>query len=741
MADNKNIVYKIHVDDSGSIATVRKLDGTIVATKLDVQALRKEFGNFAVSTKQATTIAAKDFDRFGKSVKSAKTDMHGVSAATGSASASVLEMGRAISDSNYGIRGMANNLSQLASNMVYTTKAAGGVLAGLKQIGKALLGPLGIILLIQAAIAYFEKLSMATELAADSLDAFESKSVTDASAKLMILRDALNSTTSSLEAKNRMIRKASEEYPELNLQLDENNKLTKDSVTLLDAQIDALMRNAKAKAIAEKATEAYKKLISEQVKTEAESLNWYNTIYQATKFRIQGEKALAGAVEQGAKDRQKAIDKAQEELDKYTKLLTQEEENGSTLLELLFGKDSKGKGSRALKVFKSKVLDLYTQFNSLRAEQRKLAEREEKDLLLIQQEAELKSLQQKYNKYKRERKIDLDAYLLRIKDLSNFEELKAKAQSIYDSDIGEARHNFYATQQKMLSKNNLELERLNEEHRDKERQAEFATRQNSIKNILTVYDEQKIAQSEAMLDLEEARIRQQEEITARFDEGSHERFLAEQELSQMRMDLQSQELNHELLILDAKQRANQEYINWVSGLSGILRDVAGENEAIAKIGLVLEKGAAIAGILVENAKSNAQVVLSAQAEKAGWMAKAAASLNPASTAAFMALSVKAGVDEKKRLLKNNITAGVSIASILATTLQSRSVSSSGGAGGDSQGRSFDFNLVGSTGQNQLAQAVGSQIQQPIRAYVVSSEITNQQQFDNQIQGTATIGDD
>ena len=67
----------------------------------------------------------------------------------------------------------------------------------------------------------------------------------------------------------------------------------------------------------------------------------------------------------------------------------------------------------------------------------------------------------------------------------------------------------------------------------------------------------------------------------------------------------------------------------------------------------------------------------------------------------------------------------------------------GGVGGGgslpSAGRTFDFNLAGSTGQNQLAQTIGGQVQQPIKAYVVSSEITNQQQFDNQIQGEVTIG--
>ena len=89
--------------------------------------------------------------------------------------------------------------------------------------------------------------------------------------------------------------------------------------------------------------------------------------------------------------------------------------------------------------------------------------------------------------------------------------------------------------------------------------------------------------------------------------------------------------------------------------------------------------------------------------------------------------------------KNNINAGISIASILATTFSSRGLGGSGGSGGGGGigggggGRTFDFNLAGSTGVNQLAGAVGGQFQQPIQAYVVSSQMTSQQQLDNIIQ--------
>ena len=65
--------------------------------------------------------------------------------------------------------------------------------------------------------------------------------------------------------------------------------------------------------------------------------------------------------------------------------------------------------------------------------------------------------------------------------------------------------------------------------------------------------------------------------------------------------------------------------------------------------------------------------------------------------------------------------------------------SSGGAGGGATIQAPDFNVVGASGTNQLAQAVGGQVNQPIRAFVVGSDVTNQQELDRRIVDTAGIG--
>ena len=50
----------------------------------------------------------------------------------------------------------------------------------------------------------------------------------------------------------------------------------------------------------------------------------------------------------------------------------------------------------------------------------------------------------------------------------------------------------------------------------------------------------------------------------------------------------------------------------------------------------------------------------------------------------------------------------------------------------------NFNVVGNTGVNQLAETLGGQQQQPIQAYVVGSEVTTQQGLDMSIVQTATL---
>lgn len=93
---------------------------------------------------------------------------------TGLAGATVVELGRTISDSNYGIRGMANNLSQLATLMTTLIATTGGLANGFRALWTALMGPLGVIVVFQTVIAVIESFALNNEEAAE-----ETKRLTD----------------------------------------------------------------------------------------------------------------------------------------------------------------------------------------------------------------------------------------------------------------------------------------------------------------------------------------------------------------------------------------------------------------------------------------------------------------------------------------------------------------------------------------------------------------------------------
>jgi len=83
-------------------------------------------GGQAIASMDNVTLSTKELNselvKLSKNAGKGKGGGGGASGATGGATATVMELGRAISDSNYGIRGMANNVSQLASNFLFMTR-------------------------------------------------------------------------------------------------------------------------------------------------------------------------------------------------------------------------------------------------------------------------------------------------------------------------------------------------------------------------------------------------------------------------------------------------------------------------------------------------------------------------------------------------------------------------------------------------------------------------------------------
>ena len=92
-----------------------------------------------------------------------------------------------------------------------------------------------------------------------------------------------------------------------------------------------------------------------------------------------------------------------------------------------------------------------------------------------------------------------------------------------------------------------------------------------------------------------------------------------------------------------------------------------------------------------------------------------------------------------------LAAGVAVASGLMNVQKILDVQTPGGGGGAGgaapsapQYQAPQFNVVGNSGINQIAQTMGQE-QPPIKAYVVSSDVTTQQALDRNIVKSATLG--
>ena len=184
-----------------------------------------------------------------------------------------------------------------------------------------------------------------------------------------------------------------------------------------------------------------------------------------------------------------------------------------------------------------------------------------------------------------------------------------------------------------------------------------------------------------------------------------------------------EQLANEQAIADGKKSIQESTYSVLEKGISVLQSVAGKNKAIQK-GL----------IIAESAIGIAKIVTSTQAA------------NAAATLKYALLPGGAALAASERLL-NNVSAGIGIgATVLSTSkaLQalgggsagSSNSNPSGGGGGNSTPP--QFNIVGQSGTNQLAQSIGAKQGQPIQAYVVGNEVTSQQALDRNRVQTATF---
>ena len=257
MADKKSkLTYTIEINDKG---------------KVKIDRLTKGFVNASTAVKNLN----KDLIQQGQIMQDNNRVNQNMIDKTGLAGATLVELGRTISDSNYGIRGMANNLSQLSTLMITLISTTGGVVNGFKALLSAFMGPLGIIIAFQAVIALIEKQDMEAQKLKRTTESLGA-GVANTAGNFEIYIRKLQDSNTSQEQQIIAIQKLNKEFPDFIKSLKESGTSMDDiKNSTLDATkaINEYRRSIVALAYSEAARKKIKDLAAKEMDVEKAAID------------------------------------------------------------------------------------------------------------------------------------------------------------------------------------------------------------------------------------------------------------------------------------------------------------------------------------------------------------------------------------------------------------------------------------------------------------------------------------
>jgi hypothetical protein len=186
--------------------------------------------------------------------------------------------------------------------------------------------------------------------------------------------------------------------------------------------------------------------------------------------------------------------------------------------------------------------------------------------------------------------------------------------------------------------------------------------------------------------------------------------------------------------MEARVALQNAQLDLAAQFGGLLKTLAGENKKVAIAGVVVEQAAAIGKILVNTGIANAKAVAASPLTfGAPWVA-----INSISAALSIAASIAAGVKSIQQI--NSAGSGGGAASS-GGTIPGRAGAGSAPAVPQIE-RTTVPQITGTTGQAspgaQIAGTIAQSSGQPIKAYVVSGDVTSQQALDRRTTRAATF---
>lgn len=184
--------------------------------------------------------------------------------------------------------------------------------------------------------------------------------------------------------------------------------------------------------------------------------------------------------------------------------------------------------------------------------------------------------------------------------------------------------------------------------------------------------------------------------------------------------------------LEAKAELQTAYLDLASGFGSFLKEIAGKNKKLAIAGVVVEQAAAIGKIIVNTGIANAKA-LAASPLTFGqpWVA-----INTISAGLSIASSIAAGVKAIQQI--NNSDSATSVSGGQPPKTAGGAAPSAPTVGGGTPVPQITGTDRQASPGSQIAQTIGAASNKPIKAYVVSGDVTSQQALDRRTTRAATF---
>jgi hypothetical protein len=710
------------------------------------------------SAKAAIDSTSASLDRLSKSQENVAKNTKEAKTQSGLNNAILLESGRLASDASYGFSAMANNLSQLVSLFSSFSQTAGGFGASLKELGKSLVGTGGVLLLVQLLIGalqsekvqkFLKSLSGLSPVLRELGDL--SKNYARNTEQLIgnfdIYTRKLMDSTESEEQKRIALEKLNDEYPDFNASILTSASNTDEASDAIERYIKKL----KEQALSQAAITQFQEISGELSKSLFD--------IELRKAELQEDIARDEALiaEQRAKfgENLRADEKLtlNERISGYIRtiefnknqLKMLEEESDEVALQyknrldivdnfIILADDKNKKGVRTLKEFRKQELDFDKQRISMENQTLdEFVKREEtkvrKNALTLQQMA-----RDRKNDFDQKQKQRLDDYL----KSDATEAQKAEAVKKYNDSIAESEASLLAYIESINENTNAKITNLdiarsraiqNENRAKLDAEAAYLDEKNRMNGDYSFF------QTERNIKTLNSDILAQQAIVDSHAVGTLEREQAEKRLFELKKQLNSEE---QAMAEQKFAFFNQQYTSITDALSQTF-SVSAENETIAleeSYGrrIAAAEGDAEAQERLQEELAKKKDKIARKQFKIDKAMKIGRALMDTYQSAWLAFGSQLVVGDPTSPVRARIAQAVALASGLANVANiarqkyQGSLSAGGGGasggGGGTQIQAPDFNVVGASQTSQLAQAVTTQQQKPVKAFVVGKDISN-----------------